>query len=221
MASRALRFSSTLALVTALSHPSAAIAAPSDPNDVNRTDHWRGAGWYAEGIWHGKKSAYYGPFSSASACAPYRAYLDNQQEVARGSDLEADMRCIYESGYVKFEKSNCFLTTACTLHAGLPDDCEELTVLRNFRDGYIARLPGGSALISEYYRIAPGIVREIMGASDRDVVLPWIFQHVRASVDSIRADQPTPALRRYRTMVQSLHRRYGVPRERSVSATVG
>lgn len=31
--------------------------------------------------------------------------------------------------------SGCYLTSACVNAKGLPDDCEELTVLRNFRDG--------------------------------------------------------------------------------------
>src|SRR6185295_8850185 len=35
----------------------------------------------------------------------------------------------------------CFITTACAQAQGLPDDCEELTVLRGLRDDYIRQLP--------------------------------------------------------------------------------
>ena len=70
--------------------------------------------------------------------------------------------------------SGCFLTSACVKAAGLPDDCEELTVLRNFRDTYMKSLPGGEADIQEYYRIAPGIVSAI----DRREDAADIWKHV-------------------------------------------
>ena len=53
----------------------------------------------------------------------------------------------------------CFLTTAVCEYLGKPDDCEELTTLRAYRDNWLAKQPDGKALIEEYYDIAPGIVR--------------------------------------------------------------
>lgn len=44
------------------------------------------------------------------------------------------------------EKRGCFLTTATVGTVGLPDDCWELATLRAFRDGWLARHPGGAAL---------------------------------------------------------------------------
>ena len=46
----------------------------------------------------------------------------------------------------------CFLTTACVQYAGLEDDCEELTIMRNFRDDYLLRQDSGKQLVEEYYR---------------------------------------------------------------------
>ncbi|MGN1119517.1 MAG: CFI-box-CTERM domain-containing protein, partial [Oscillospiraceae bacterium] len=54
--------------------------------------------------------------------------------------------------------SLCFLTTAVCEYLGKPDDCEELTTLRAFRDKWLKNQPGGEELISEYYRTAPLIV---------------------------------------------------------------
>ena len=55
----------------------------------------------------------------------------------------------------------CFLTSACVEARGLADDCEELTLLRKFRDEYLSTCDGGKEEIEEYYRIAPGIVEKI------------------------------------------------------------
>ncbi len=60
----------------------------------------------------------------------------------------------------------CYLTTACTVAKGLPDDCEELSLLRAFRDGYLRGTEGGEAEIAEYYAIAPGIVRAVNARTD-------------------------------------------------------
>ena len=55
----------------------------------------------------------------------------------------------------------CFLTSACVQARGLPDDCEELTVLRRYRDGYLRHRPGGEDEIRQYYAIAPRIVEAV------------------------------------------------------------
>jgi hypothetical protein len=61
------------------------------------------------------------------------------------------------------EKRGCFLTTATAGTVGLPDDCWELATLRAFRDGWLARHPGGAALTARDYRRAPMLVRRIGG----------------------------------------------------------
>ena len=50
----------------------------------------------------------------------------------------------------------CFITTVCCEYKGLADDCEELTILRKFRDTYVPK-----QLVKEYYKIAPKIVEII------------------------------------------------------------
>ena len=76
----------------------------------------------------------------------------------------------YESisgGFRKKFLGLCFITTAVCQELGKPDDCEELTAFRAFRDGYLRSQPDGEALIREYYNIAPGIVTCINTCSDR------------------------------------------------------
>ena len=49
------------------------------------------------------------------------------------------------------DTSGCFLTSACVEARGLPDDCYELRVLRNFRDSYLVKQDCGECEINHYY----------------------------------------------------------------------
>ena len=68
--------------------------------------------------------------------------------------------------------SGCYLTSACTQARGLPDDCEELTVLRAFRDTYVRALPTGEADVRRYYATAPQIVNAIHRGCAAPEMLP-------------------------------------------------
>ena len=90
----------------------------------------------------------------------------------------------------------CYLTTACCEHKGLPDDCEELTVLRKFRDSYVAK-----ELVQEYYRLAPAIVERI---KDKPPVLDYVHATVQLCVKDIKAGRFELALNKYKNMVVQL-----------------
>jgi hypothetical protein len=47
-------------------------------------------------------------------------------------------------------EDDCYLTSACVAHAGLADDCRELTVMRAFRDEYLMTSVRGVILVSRY-----------------------------------------------------------------------
>lgn len=53
------------------------------------------------------------------------------------------------------KKSDCFLTTAASVHKGLAGDCRELQTLRRFRDGYRCESPDRRAMVARYYELAP------------------------------------------------------------------
>jgi len=102
------------------------------------------------------------------------------------------------------KKSRCYLTTACVQHRGLGDDCRELTVLRAFRDGYLSAQPHGPALIGEYYRRAPRLVRAISGAPNAHRTWDWIYRVIRGCVRDIARGRPERAEAAYRAMVARL-----------------
>ena len=65
------------------------------------------------------------------------------------------------NGFQKKVLGLCFITTSVCLQDGKPDNCEELTAFRQFRDGYLRACPDGPDLIDEYYATAPQIVLAI------------------------------------------------------------
>ncbi len=67
----------------------------------------------------------------------------------------------------------CFLTTAAVEMMGLPDDCWELATLRDFRDHWLARQPGGAEQIAQYYARAPGIAAQLAADPQRLARLYW------------------------------------------------
>lgn len=115
------------------------------------------------------------------------------------------------------DSSSCFLTTACTEAAGLPDDCHELTTLRRFRDRYVRCLTDGSAMIEEYYRTAPVIVARIQESSDRSSILNSILGDVRRAVVAVEGGQPEWALSIYQDLFDRMCTRFMKPASETVA----
>ena len=92
---------------------------------------------------------------------------------------------------------------------GKPDDCEELTAFRAFRDGYLRACPDGEALIREYYDIAPGIVTCINLASDRHETYREIRDTWLAPCyDDLQNGRMADCKARYTQMVRTLESRF-------------
>jgi hypothetical protein len=90
----------------------------------------------------------------------------------------------------------CYLTTACCSYKGLPDDCEELQVLRHFRDTYVPK-----GLVDDYYALQNQIMPKVVANSER---LEYIWQTIRQCVQDIKNDNKESALNRYTKMVEYL-----------------
>ena len=92
----------------------------------------------------------------------------------------------------------CFLTSACVHARGLPDDCEELTVLRGYRDNYLRGRIGGEEAIREYYEIAPGIVAGINQRPDAEAIWNSVYEEtILPCVSMIRAGRMEEAFELY------------------------
>lgn len=95
------------------------------------------------------------------SCAYYTFRNNDYYCLKKGDYVNSDVYQRYCKNYSYDEcpiyKGNpdsggCYLTTACVEAKGLPDDCEELTILRDFRDHWLKKQPGGAEEIAEYHQ---------------------------------------------------------------------
>ena len=101
-------------------------------------------------------------------------------------------------------KSGCYLTTACVRVMGLPDDCLELNVLRNFRDKYLMSQPLGKKAVKEYYKTAPGIVQCIDKREDAQRIWQDTYKDIGHAVSLILSKDFEGAFKYYKQMTSKL-----------------
>lgn len=104
--------------------------------------------------------------------------------------------------------SGCFLTSACVDYMGKEDDCEELTALRKFRDGYMRSTESGKALVDEYYEIAPKIVKNIDNSQSKELYYQYIYAVVKNCASLIAQEKYEETLAEYQKMVVTLKNQF-------------
>lgn len=105
--------------------------------------------------------------------------------------------------------SRCFITTAVCLSLGKPDNCEELTVMRLFRDEWLRNQPDGESLIVDYYNTAPDIVKQIDKEADRKNIYKVIYEdYILPCVDYAKSGNFAKSKIIYTAMVESLKEKY-------------
>ncbi|MEM4282829.1 MAG: CFI-box-CTERM domain-containing protein [Candidatus Woesearchaeota archaeon] len=106
-------------------------------------------------------------------------------------------------------EEGCIITTACIKAMGLPDDCSELKAFRTFRDTYVRSLPNGDALISEYYTIAPRIIKAINREANAQEIYEQLYkQLVLRTVELISAGNYKEAFDNCFTIITDLKQKY-------------
>ena len=152
------------------------------------------------------------------SCAYYTFRNNDYYCLKKGDYVNSDVYQRYCKNYSYDEcpiyKDNpnsggCYLTSACVEAKGLPDDCEELTVLRDFRDNWMKQQPGGAEEIAEYYATAPQIVTEINKRADAREIWNALYDAlVVPCVQMIQAGAMEQARKLFREMSLSLKERY-------------
>ena len=128
-------------------------------------------------------------------------YPDNAFTIGSFTDINSGFR----------KRFLCFITTAVCESEGKPDDCEELTAFRGFRDGWLARTEEGRALTEEYYEIAPAIVQGMRYADDGPAVCAALRRdYLTPCYEALLAGDNELCKRRYVEMVQALKERYSL-----------
>jgi hypothetical protein len=109
----------------------------------------------------------------------------------------------------KSQDGVCFITNACVLSLGLPDDCEELQLIRKYRDTYLRNIPGGKEIIDDYYKNAPLIVKEIDNSMDSIDIYKDIYENViKPIVKLIKLEQYEEVLKIFISKYNELKIKY-------------
>ena len=108
------------------------------------------------------------------------------------------------SGVERSSSEGCFITTACCEHKGLPDNCELLTTLRNYRDTYM--IDNHPSDVETYYEISPLIVNSILKRKDAGIILDSTYAQLLNAKSLIDSNQLEQAYNTYRNIVLSLQK---------------
>jgi hypothetical protein len=108
----------------------------------------------------------------------------------------------------KSKEGGCFITTAVTVAKGLPDDCEELVVVRAFRDRYLVKQLNQQSLVDTYYEFSPLIVEAIDRQDHSVEVYQQLYDVIRDCVDAIKHGDHSFAYSTYCSMVRKLKDEY-------------
>ena len=154
----------------------------ADMNDYNKAydeGYQRGkdSGWL-EDIVHNNKSLI--PGTESKYDKSYDAGFNDG-----ATEKYDDSNSNYNGGTSEDNGSICFITTACMMSKGLPDNCKEIETLREFRNKYVLNLPNGTELNFEYKKIAPLIVRGIQESGDSKNIYESIYSQITAMIELI------------------------------------
>lgn len=115
----------------------------------------------------------------------------------------------YEDIKSGFRYKLCYVTSAVCESLGKPDDCYELKLLKNYRDGYLSSQPDGEELIEEYYNIAPTIVKRINKRENASEIYQSIFKdYISPCIQNIEAEQNEACKQIYTDMIRILQKEY-------------
>lgn len=99
----------------------------------------------------------------------------------------------------------CYITTAVCKSLGKPDDCEELTRLREYRDHWLMLVEGGPALVDEYYETAPAVLKAMAARPDYDAVCADVYErYIRPCLQLIEAGEYSECKELYVQMVRKM-----------------
>lgn len=104
---------------------------------------------------------------------------------------------------------SCFITTACVVSKGLPDDCYELTTLRTWRDKLEAEDKVLAEKVKDYYTYAPKIVAKINSLENSKEIYNEIYEKlVLKTVELLNENKIPEAAEHYLKFYLSLKEKY-------------
>lgn len=119
----------------------------------------------------------------------------------------------YDSIAQGFKRKLCYVTTAVCQNIGKGEDCEELRLIKEFRDSYLSSTKEGRVLIEEYYDIAPTLIKRMAKDSKAQAKYVWLWNtYLAPCVAYIKAGQAEDCKETYCSMMEELRKTYMMER---------
>ncbi|MGC9311039.1 MAG: CFI-box-CTERM domain-containing protein, partial [Candidatus Aenigmatarchaeota archaeon] len=106
------------------------------------------------------------------------------------------------------DAGGCYLTTACTVAEGLPDDCYQLQVLREVRNNTLMRDSEGRRLVASYYALDPKIVGAINKRRDAREIWGNVCTDINVAASLAMSGMSQEAIKHYEWMTSRLAESY-------------
>lgn len=136
---------------------------------------------------------------------------DNEEREEELYSNDTDYSTSSSSSYDSSSSGWCFLTTATCLALGKGDDCEELNVLRRYRDERLILDNDGPEIIREYYRVAPIILKSIERERTSIELFKLLYtEYISVICNDIKNNNYIKAKKGYVEMVKKLCKKYNV-----------
>lgn len=143
----------------------------------------------------------------------HKAYADAAELVCtkwaaafKDSNIQA---ADFESLCSGFRKKLCYITTAVCEGLHKPEDCYELKLLKQYRDGYLAAAEDGEQLIHAYYDMAPTIVKRVGKRENREEIYKFLYEtYIDPCVHLIENGENEACRQKYQEMVEMLQQEY-------------
>jgi hypothetical protein len=108
-------------------------------------------------------------------------------------------------------RGGCFISTAVASSMGLPDDCDMLQTLRQFRDEILLGRMELNGLVEQYYSISPTIIERMDKNHQQRSWHQWVCrEYIQPAVDDIKRGRYEQALHKYCSMVEHLAQQCGI-----------
>ena len=136
-------------------------------------------------------------------CSVHKKHVDPCREGCFGSFFK---KCV---SYKKFESGGCFISSACTISRGLPDDCDELQILRKYRDLLVSESTEFEEIVLEYYQCAPRIVECIEHEPNKAEIYENLYlELVLKCVTMLKEGEINNAIENYLSIYRELKEKY-------------
>ena len=149
-------------------------------------------------------------------CNEMRKYVEPKDSSCRYFDEDKSITQNDSGGFqqsgIKYNQSGCYITTIIVNILGYPDDCELLTVLRNFRDNTLKTNINYLPLLFEYDRIGPIITNYIIREKNNHIFALGLLNHfLLPCTYAIKQNNIEEAIEIYKNMVMYLNDTFNLP----------